>query len=140
VKGMMRRLLALGLAALFLAALAAPAGAAPAAAPVPVTGTVVDAGGSRGDFSGTLTPRDLVRDGSGQLILVGTLSGTAMIDGAVYTLTGQPFAAPVTLAADADCTTLTVTYGRASLGVQDLALALDPVTMPIPARLRGKYC
>src|SRR5947207_2841437 len=98
MQGMMRRLLALGLAVMLLAALAAPSGAAPALSAVPVTGTVTDTSGQTGSFAGTLTPGTLVRAASGQLVLVGTLSGTATIGGAVYTLTGQPFAAPVTLA------------------------------------------
>jgi hypothetical protein len=138
--GLMRLPVALALAAALLVALAAPARAAPAAPALPVTGTVINSNGLTGTFAGTWSGLDAAADPAGGLLLGGTLTGTAAIGEAEYPLTDQPFAAPVTLAVDAACTTLTLNFGQTPLGVQDLALALDPVVLALPAKLGARYC
>ena len=140
MKGRLGLLVALALAATLLVALAAPARAAPVARVLPVTGTVINSNGLTGTFTGTWSGLDPTTDPAGQLVLGGTLGGTAAIGEAAYTLADQPFAAPVTLAVDAACTTLTLSVGPAPLGVEDLALALDPVTLALPAKLGARYC
>jgi hypothetical protein len=140
MKGRLGLPVALALAAALLVALAAPARAAPVARVLPVTGTVINANGLAGTFAGTFAIDSVTRDAGGGLVLGGTLSGTAAIGEAEYPLAGQPFAAPVTLAVAAACTTLTLSFGPAPLGVEDLALALDPVTLALPTKLGAPYC
>jgi hypothetical protein len=142
MKGLMRLPVALAVAAALVVALVTPAAAAPPLPALPVSGVVINSNGLTGTFTGVVTPGGFTRDKAGQWVFSGTLTGTAAIGEAVYPLADQPFAAPVTLAADAACTTLTIRFGQAPLGVQDLVLALDPATLALPAKPhgRGSYC
>jgi len=113
------------------AVVSAKAPAAPQAAPLSVTGTIANAGGT---FSGTL---NLVRFAvqNGQLVAIGNLTGT-LTDTAgnlIGTVTNQVVSLLVT-PGTATCDILNLTLGPLDLSLLGLMVHLDQVHLDITAQ------
>nr|WP_221375407.1 hypothetical protein [Actinoplanes polyasparticus] len=129
-------LTALGLASVGAnAATAAPVTRAPATAAVPstpVTGSFTDAAGGTGSFAGSFTPTRFAAP-SGQLVAVGTLTGTLTDStGDAVGTVSQSVSAPAAIA-QATCRILDLTLGPLHLDLLGLVVDLNQVHLVINA-------
>jgi hypothetical protein len=131
----LRLLTAAFLVAFMSAFVLAPMGAAAApktATPVPVTGTVTDAVGQTGMFTGTISNLATSVNAAGQLVLSGVLNGTTLIGGVSQTISST-FSTLLTPAVNSACTILTLDLGPIFLDVLGLQIDLSEINLNITA-------
>ena len=104
---------------------------APTAVDVPVTGTVTDATGAVGTFSGEYTINRITTSG-GELAAVGTVTGT-VTNTATGATTTVSRAVTVPLQAAGTCEILDLTLGPLDLDLLGLVVHLDTVHLNITA-------
>ena len=97
-----------------------------------VQGTVTNAAGQTGTFSGLLQVSNFVVQ-NGQLVANGVLNGTATVGGTTTSIVNQAVQVPLQTAA-ASCTILDLTLGPLHLNLLGLVIDLNQVHLTITAQ------